>query len=213
MYTLARIILLTAFALGGTGVTAYAATESLPNQALYPIKTWIEDLRLGIADDPQVDFELLFGFVEERITEIETLVQKGDPIPEQVATRLSNQLQQMARVAADLDDPALIQAMEQVRLRSQVQVQRLEKLRENTPEDSPALGQATQAMNNMQNTAEGAIEDPITFRQRQGANRPEDAPVPPDNDAPNGNGESSPNGQGQGQGGPQEPNKGSGGGR
>ena len=108
MFTLARIILIAAFALGGTGVTAYAAQESLPDQALYPVKTWIEDLRLGLTKDPQADFDLLFGYVEERIAEIEALVEGGLAVPEQVATRLNVHLQQMARVAADLDDPALL---------------------------------------------------------------------------------------------------------
>jgi hypothetical protein len=201
MFTLARIILLAVFALGGTGVTAYAAQESLPDQALYPVKTWMEDVRLAVSNDPQVDFELLLRFVEERITEIESLVQQGEAVPDQVATRLNLQLQHMARVAADLDDPDLLQAMEQVRVRSQVQVQRLENLRENAPSDSPALGQATQAMNNVQNMAEGALEDPVTFRQRHGANRPEEAPVIPDNDAPQGSGDGPLNGQGQGPGG------------
>lgn len=207
MFTLARIILIAAFALGGTGVTAFAAQESLPDQALYPVKTWIEDLRLGLVKDPQADFNLLFGFVEERIAEMEALVEGGMPIPSQVATRLNLHLQMMARAAADLDDPALLKAMEQVRQRSQLQVQRLEQLRQLAPQDSPALGQATQAMHTIRNTAEGALEDPLTFRQHQGVNRPEEAPDFPENEAPNGAGEGPMNGGGQGPGEPQGPNQ------
>ena len=197
MFTLARIILLAAIALGSTGVTAYAAQESLPDETLYPVKTWIEDARLGLATNPQTDFDLLFGFVEERIAEIEALVQQGDPVPEHVSTRLNNQLQLMANVAADLDNPALLKAMEQVRVRSQVQVQRLENLRENAPEHSKALGQATQAMHNLRNTAEGAIADPTTFREQHGANRPDQAPDFPDNGPSNGSGAGPSGGQGQ----------------
>ena len=51
------------------------------------------------------------------------------------------------------------------------------------------------------------MEDPLTFRQRQGANRPETAPDFPDNEAPADNGEGQPNGPGQGPGSPQGPNK------
>ena len=207
MFTLARIVLLAAFALGGTGVTAYAAQESLPNQALYPVKTWIEDVRLGLNKDPQTDFGLLFGYVEERIGEIEALMEGGLSVPDQVATRLNTHLQQMVKLAAEMDDPALLKAMEQVQVRAQVQVRRLEKLRENATEDSQALGLATQAMHNMRNTAEDALQDPQTFRQRQGVNRPEDAPERPNNEVPNGSGESPTNDQGQGPGGTQGPNK------
>ncbi len=179
MLTLARIILLAAFALGGTGATAYAAQESLPDQSLYPVKTWIEDLRLRFSADPQAEFDLLAGFVEERIGEIEAMVGDGNPVPENVATRLATHLQRMAWVAADMDDPALLNAMEQVRTRSQVQVQRLEMLRENAPANSQALGLATQAMHNMRNTAEDAVQDPLSFRLRQGTNQPVDEPSDP----------------------------------
>jgi hypothetical protein len=207
MFTLARIVLLAVFALGGTGVTAYAAQDSLPNEALYPVKTWIEDLRLDLTQDPHTHFDLLVGFVEERIGEIEALVEDGLSVPNQVATRLNTHLQQMTGVVADMDDPALLKAMEQVQVRSQVQLQRLEKLHENAPDDSQALGLATQAMHNMRNIAGDALQDPLSFRQRQGTNRPVDAPEIPDNDIPNGSGEGSPNGEGQGPGGPQGPNK------
>ncbi len=210
MFTLARIILLAAIALGGTGMTAYAAQESLPAQPLYPIKTWIEDVRLGLSTDPQRDFDLLFAFVEERISEIERLAQQRQAIPEHVATRLNEHMRVMAQVVADLDDPALLQAMEQVRIRSQVQVQRLENVRENAPDDTPALGQATQAMNNLRTMAEGALEDPVTFRERHGANRPDEAPAIPDNEPQDGGAQDPDHGKGEG--GPQGPKNGQGGG-
>jgi hypothetical protein len=213
MFTLARIILLAALALGGTGVTAYAAQESLPDQALYPVKTWIEEFRLELASGPQADFDLLLNFVEERIEEIETLVAEGQPVPTKVATRLQLQLQQMSQLAAEMEDPAMLQAMEQVRERSQIQVQILEKLRVNAPEDMQALELATQAMHNIRNTAEDAIQDPLGFRLRQGTNRPDGAPETPDNQPQNGAGEGPSDGQGQGPQGPQEPKKGNGAGQ
>jgi hypothetical protein len=213
MFTLARIVLLAALALGGTGVTAYAAQESLPDQALYPVKTWIEDVRLGLASGPQADFDLLLNFIEERIEEIETLVAEGQPVPTNVATRLQLQLQQMTRLAAEMEDPAMLQAMEQVHERSQIQIQILEKLRLNAPEDMKALELATQAMHNIRNAAEDAIQDPLGFRLHQGTNRPDDAPEMPDNQTPNGIGEGPGDGQGQGPQGPQEPKKGNGAGQ
>jgi hypothetical protein len=213
MFSLARIVLISALALGGTGVTAYAAQESLPDQALYPVKTWIEEVRLELASGPQADFDLLLNFVEERIEEIEALVAEGQPVPTKVATRLQWQLQKMSQLAAEMEDPAMLQAMEQVRARSQIQVQILEKLRVNAPEDMQALELATQAMHNIRNTAEGALQDPLGFRLHQGINRPDGAPEIPDNQTPNGAGEGPNDGQGQGSQGPQEPKKGNGAGQ
>jgi len=211
MFTLARIVLLAAIAFGTTGVTAYAAQDSLPNQALYPVKTWIEDIRLSLSSGQQADFELLQSFAEERIQEIAALVENEIPVPNQVATRLRQQLQQMLQIAANMDDPALIRAMEQLQERSQVQVRILEQLRENSPENAEALGLATQAMHSIRNAAEGAIQDPLSFRQRQGTNRPEAAPTIPDIQAPNG--DSAGPGEDQNPQGPQGPNKSNGAGR
>lgn len=207
MYSLARIILVAAIALGGTGATAYAAHESLPDQTLYPVKTWIEDLRLGLATSQQAEFNLLLRFADERIEEIETMLEEDLQVQQEVNTRLHQHLQQMLKIAAEMEDPAMMQAMEQVRVQSQVQIQRLEKLKVNTPEDAQALELATQAMHNIRNSAEDAIQDPETFRLRQGTNRPDEAPDVPENEPYQGDGEDPANGQGQG---PQRPNNGNG---
>ena len=200
MFTLARIILLAALALGGTGVTAYAAQESLPDQTLYPVKTWIEDVRLALASGPQTDFDLLQGFATERIEEIEALIDQGLPVSTQVSTRLHQHLQQMLQIAAEMDDPALLKAMDQVQTQSRVQIQLLEKLQTNSPENVEALQLATQAMQNVRNSADDAIQDPVSFRLHQGTNRSEDAPEFPDNGPSNG--EDQGPGAGQGSGGP-----------
>ncbi|TFH37317.1 MAG: hypothetical protein E4G99_02865 [Anaerolineales bacterium] len=197
MLTLARIVVLVAIAVGGTGATAYAAQDSLPDQALYPVKTWIEDIRLDLTKGPQADFNLLMEFVEVRIEEIQTLVEDGLPVPNQVATRLQFQLQEMLKLAAQMDDPGLIKAMEQLQERSQLQVQLLEQLRTNTPEDANTLGIATQAMQQVGNTTGEAIQDPVTFRLRQGTNRPEQAAEIPDNETPKGEVQGPADGQGQ----------------
>jgi hypothetical protein len=207
MFRLARILLITAIALGASGATAYAAQESLPNQALYPVKTWIEDVRLGLASSPQTDFDLLMGFVDERIDEIEGLIDAGLPVKNEVQTRLQAQWQQALQIAAEMDDAELLKAMEQVQIRTREQVQLLENMEANRPEDIEALQLTTRAMNNIRNTAEDAIEDPLSFRLRQGTNRPEEAGEYPDNQGPYGEEDTPGSGPGQG---PQGSGKGDG---
>ncbi|MEA1979043.1 MAG: DUF5667 domain-containing protein, partial [Chloroflexota bacterium] len=177
MFTFARILILLAVAFGGTTATAFAAQESLPSEALYPIKTFVEDVRLALTSDPEAEADLLLQLSDERMEEIEALIEQGLPVPNEVAIRLQEQLNQALQEAAKLDDARLLMLMEQVQVRSQEQIKLLEKLRENSPEKpEEALELATQAMNNLRVAAEGALEDPITFRFHQGANRPEDAP-------------------------------------
>ena len=177
MFTFARILILLAVAFGGTTATAFAAQDSLPSEALYPIKTFVEDVRLALTSDPEAEANLLLRLSDERMEEIAALSGQGLPVPNEVATRLREHIDQALQEAAKLDDAALLQLMEQIQVRSQEQIKLLEKLRENAP-DKPeeALELATQAMNNLRVAAEGALEDPITFRLHQGANRPADAP-------------------------------------
>jgi hypothetical protein len=177
MFTFARILILLAVAFGGTTATAFAAQESLPSEALYPIKTFVEDVRLALTSDPEAEVDLLLQFSDERMEEIAALMEQGLPVPEAVATQLQSHLNTALKTCAELDDAALLKLMAQIQERSQEQLKVLEKLGEgsaNQPEDALLL--ATQAMNNLRVTAEGALEDPITFRLHQGANRPEEAP-------------------------------------
>ncbi len=177
MFTFVRILILLAVAFGGTTATAFAAQDSLPSEALYPIKTFVEDVRLALTSDPEAEADLLLQLADERMEEIAALSGQGLPIPNEVATRLREHLDQALQEATKLGDAALLQLMEQIHVRSQEQIQLLEKLRENAP-DKPeeALELATQAMNNLRVAAEGALEDPITFRLHQGENRLSDAP-------------------------------------
>ncbi len=205
MFTFARILILLAVAFGGTTATAFAAQESLPSEALYPIKTFVEDVRLALTSDPEAEVDLLLQFSDERMEEIAALMEQGLPVPEAVATQLQSHFNLALKTCAELDDATLFQLMSQIQTRSQEQLKVLEKLGEgsgNQPEE--ALELATQAMNNLRVTAEGALEDPITFRRHQGTNRDPDADEQPDKTPLFNKGES------QGQGGKGTGRKGSG---
>ena len=181
MFTFARILIVLAIAFGGTTATAFAAQESLPSEALYPIKTFVEDVRLALTSDPEAEVDLLLQFSDERMEEIAALMEQGLPVPDAVATQLQSHLNTALKTCAELDDAALLKLMAQIQERSQEQLKVLEKLGEgsgNQPEE--ALELATQAMNNLRVTAEGALEDPITFRLHQGTNRDPDADEQPD---------------------------------
>jgi hypothetical protein len=180
MYAITRIITIAAILLGGTVGTAFAAQESLPDQALYPVKTLIEDVRLGLTSDPQAEFDLLMNYVEERIEEIEALIESGDPVNTAVQERLNNHLQAAFRNAAELNDPALLKAMERVREQSQLQLNIFNQLNQgNGVGPDGNLDLAEQAIIRSRIQAEDALEDPNTLRTRYSAERNEDAPDQP----------------------------------
>jgi hypothetical protein len=188
MLTLARAALVVVFALAGTAGTALAAQTSQPDDALYSVKLMTEDLQLALATNPQTDLDLLLGWIAERVDEMANMEAQGEPIPQQTAERLQTQLQQALQLASELEDHAMVQALEQIRVTTQQQIQRMEQLQLNATQANDEMLQLMQQnMNQIRVLAEQGIEDPTTLRQHQGTNRPDTAPVQPDNEPGSGN--------------------------
>jgi hypothetical protein len=196
MTAIVSVALAFLLAFGGVGVTAYAAQDSLPSDPLYGVKLLAEDAQLALTGDPQADFNLLIGFVAERVHEMAALAAEDQAVPARLQTRLEQQLQQALEYAAQLGDQEMMEALTQIRLAAENHVRMLEQMRLNAPDQADdALRLAEQAMNQTRTMAEGGLEDPLTFRQRQGTNRPEDAPTQPEMQPG-----SSPHGEGVGRG-------------
>lgn len=64
---------------GGGGAVAYAADGSTPGDALYPLDTAIEDLRMAITTDPAARAELGLQIAQERLHEANQLVDEEAP--------------------------------------------------------------------------------------------------------------------------------------
>ena len=181
MIFVARVALVLGLLLGGTGATAAAAQASSPTDLLYPVKLATEDVRLALTTNAAAEYALLLGMVDERVEEIQRLAMEGIPVPTRVNTRLHNQLQMMLQRAAELDDPSLVQAMEQLQVRTQEHIRLFQNTRENASENAEeALQLAEQIMANIRVQAEGALEDPTTFRLRLNTARPDSAADQPD---------------------------------
>jgi hypothetical protein len=71
------IALVTLLLLGGIGITGVAAQSALPGDALYTVKTSIEQARLALAKDASDRAQLELAFAEERLKEISALIQEG----------------------------------------------------------------------------------------------------------------------------------------
>jgi len=77
MASVILVIVLTLSALGGG--TAYAAQDSLPGDALYPVKLGTEQLRMMLPGDDVVKAQRALSFAERRVGEMEALAEKGRP--------------------------------------------------------------------------------------------------------------------------------------
>jgi hypothetical protein len=186
MTTVLGLVLAVAIAFGGAGTTAYAAQDSLPNDPLYPVKQFTEQVRMTLATDTEDEFDLLLDLSQERVREIVALTNQGLEVPEETQLQLQEHLQLALADAAQLGDAALEGALQRMHTMAQSQIQVMQKAQQNTPEGASgeALQYAITAMNQVRQDAEDGLEDPVTFRMRHGTNRPENAPEQPENVPP-----------------------------
>jgi uncharacterized membrane protein YgcG len=75
--TLFVIATLFVFLFGGTGLTVYAAQSALPGDALYPVKTSLEQTRLSLTSEADRVAQLHLSLAQKRLEEIEGLIKEG----------------------------------------------------------------------------------------------------------------------------------------
>lgn len=107
------VIVFIAVLFGSAGMTAYAAQSALPGDALYRVKTGLEDTRSNLTGDAARQVTLQLQFAQRRLDEIEKLIAEGRFADIQLATQefqahIQNTLASMKTVAAG--DP--LQAVE-----------------------------------------------------------------------------------------------------
>jgi hypothetical protein len=187
MNAMIAVIVAVVMFFGGTGTTVYAAQASLPDQPLYPLKTWSEDTLLALTGSPRSRLNYALDFSDRRITEMAGLLSAGRSIPEMTMVRLQNELQQALELAAGMEDPQMVQGLEQIRLRAETQIQKMTVLMSQAQQSAqPALLQAQLRLQDQVRLCTLGLTDPQGFRlqvqQRQrnqdGMQHPTGLPVP-----------------------------------
>lgn len=110
-----------AAALAGGGGAAYASADALPGDALYPVKTGLQDLELAFSAD-ETDIELLLGNMDGNLSELAQLAGLGRYVDmeaglEEYQTNLMRLEQTRARI--NYEDAGTEEAL-QTRIQSQL---------------------------------------------------------------------------------------------
>lgn len=121
-------ILVIAGLLFGGGATVNAAQNDLPNEPLYGLKLWSEDLGVQFQNDPEQKVGRLMDLAQIRIQEMTRLTDSNQTIPDQVRQRLQVHIQQALQTCETLDDPTMDRTLLQVRDRLQQQDRDMEQL-------------------------------------------------------------------------------------
>jgi hypothetical protein len=126
--SLMMVLVVLGLALGGTSAGVYAAQDSLPDQALYPLKTLSEEARIRLTTQAQEQVRLLLQFSERRVREMASLAQADEPIPLQTTTRHAAQIEYALRLAAGMPEEEALPTLERIRAQLQNQEQMLAQI-------------------------------------------------------------------------------------
>lgn len=167
----------------GSGV-AWAASDTLPGDALYPVKLAVEDVRLGLTRTVQSRVDLALRLVEERAAEVRGLVQAGLPIPDEVAVRMETHVRYALQWIASAPEEDMPGLLERVSMRTQTQAQVLARVRAMAPEQTQAgVRRAEQVCIRAHEEAVAGLTNPHAFRwryqRREGMPDEVDPPKPP----------------------------------
>jgi hypothetical protein len=100
--TALTIVLVVLLAGGGTVV---AASNSMPDSILYPVKLATEEVRLAFTPSQLGKARLCSGFADERVVEIVYMAEKGDAEWVEATTeRLDDRLETLAVLVSDLEE-------------------------------------------------------------------------------------------------------------
>lgn len=118
MNALITLFVLASLLFGG-GITVRAAQDDLPDQPLYALKTWSEDLSLQFENNEEAQVSRLLELAQTRTQEMIRLTEDGKTVPDRVQLRLEQHLQQALQICSTLDDAAmdrtLLRLQEQLR--------------------------------------------------------------------------------------------------
>lgn len=175
-----RVALAVVLLFGAVGGTAVAAADSLPDSPLYSVKTAVEDIRIGLTNDPIDQAHLQLVLAQTRIQEMVKLAQNGGEPGEATLTRLQNHLETALQLAANAPEDRMNGVLTQAQLMLQGEGPGMLQAQQQVQGPAhDALGNAYQIMNQIGKEIEVGLQNPQVFRWRYMHNRPEGLPEPP----------------------------------
>lgn len=163
---LSTVLLIVTLALGSTGAAVMAAQSSLPDQPLYPVKTWSESVRSGLTSGEQPRLNLALELANRRAGEMQAMLKAGQVPPQAVITRWQAQLNHALQIAAGRPDEDVPPALQQIRTRLREQEQAFLQLgAPGDPQVRAVLEQVQATLHDRLSLCEQGLEDPDALRQ------------------------------------------------
>lgn len=159
--TLIALVLAFAVALGGSGAVAVAVQDAMPNDPLYPVKLWTEEVQVNLTFDPETRANLLLDLANRRATEV-TLPTLTTPLVEQTIAREQVQVQTALQLAAQLEETAMTRLL----MRAQTQLEQQTRAIESVSLAAQIKTQLREMLATQQALIQLGLQNRNEFRQR-----------------------------------------------
>jgi len=167
------LLLVVFLVIGALGGTVYAAQNSLPEQTLYSVKTFTEDIRLRYASQPEQKLQLLETLSQRRVDELSALSNQGQDIPSSALARMEQHTDTMLQISSAQQENELSRTLFRVRNILQKQQETLTKLaRSESDPPSQALSRVQKKLHAKLALIEIGMEDPASFREKINGSHP-----------------------------------------
>ncbi len=178
---LGTILMIVSLILGGSGATVAAAQNSLPDQVLYPVKTWSEDVRTGLTNRTQTRLELALEYANRRAEEMQTMLRAGQVPADSVLTRMQAEVDLALQMAVGQPDHKAVQSLADIRQLLQAHQQAFANLGPKAGGPAEALLQRTRTMlqDRLQLCDQGMQDPALLRRQLRERDRLHDGQITP----------------------------------
>ncbi|MDD2923082.1 MAG: DUF5667 domain-containing protein [Anaerolineales bacterium] len=147
------------------GSTVYASQDAMPNQPLYSVKTFSEDVAIAMTVKPSAHIERLLELSQRRVDEMAELTQAGIAIPAPVTDRLQRHIEECFQTAIVQNDDDLRASLLRVYARLQTEEQTLAQLETRADmADKQAIEKSRMMIQERLQITEKGIADPQQFR-------------------------------------------------
>jgi hypothetical protein len=158
-------VLVIAGLLFGGGATVNAAQDDLPNEPLYALKLWSEELGLRFQNNPEQKADRLMELAQIRVQEMMRLTDARLTVPDQVRLRLEQHIHQALELCENMDDATLDRTLLQIRARLQQQDRDLEQLQIHATQNvQPILAQTRTMLHTRLQLVDDGLLDHEMFR-------------------------------------------------
>ncbi len=167
MFNLVMTVLLALGVVFGGGATTVAVAQGAqPSDALYAVKTWSEDVRLGMEADPQAKFGLALQFAARRAEEVQHMLAAGGIAPTALLSRFENQAQQALRIAAGMPNDQAMPALERLRNQVRLQEQTMAQLQLQDPVADQTRARVQTMLQTQERLVQEGIDNPDQLREQ-----------------------------------------------